>query len=338
MAVALDLARLAEGRTSPNPMVGAVIVDRKGKIVAQGFHRGPGEAHAEIEALGNPPFGPLIEKGGMGGFRDTTLYITLEPCCPPKKGGRTPPCTDAILKSGIRKVVIGMRDPDSRVAGRGIRILRRAGIKVTVGVMEKECRELNAAYVTHRTKKRPLIILKMALSADGKAGLRGRQAKITGPEADAQSHALRDRVDAILVGSGTVLNDNPRLTTRLKGRKGRDPIRVILDRRRRISKTARVITVRSKAPTWIETASLPALLKKLAQRGVTSLLVEGGPRVWESFMKKRLVDRMLLFFSPRVLGERAIPVLLHPFRYPGFKTVSIRRLGEDLMIEADLRS
>ncbi|HEX5036058.1 MAG TPA: bifunctional diaminohydroxyphosphoribosylaminopyrimidine deaminase/5-amino-6-(5-phosphoribosylamino)uracil reductase RibD, partial [bacterium] len=224
MAVALDLARLGEGRTSPNPMVGAVLV-RDGKIIGRGFHRGPGTAHAEIEALASSPPAPLRHDVGEGSRRrGEVLYVTLEPCCPPKKGGRTPPCTDAILRSGVREVVVGMKDPDPRTCGRGIALLKKAGVKVRVGVLEKEARDLNEAYVVHRSKKRPFVILKMAATADGMVGVKGKRLKITGPEADAQVHALRDRVDAILVGRGTVEADNPRLTARPKGGRGKDPL------------------------------------------------------------------------------------------------------------------
>jgi diaminohydroxyphosphoribosylaminopyrimidine deaminase/5-amino-6-(5-phosphoribosylamino)uracil reductase len=278
------------------------------------------------------------------------LYITLEPCCPPKKGGRTPPCTDAILKSGIKDVVIGMKDPDPRVSGRGIALLRKSGLRVRVGVLEKECRKLNEAYVTHRTKKRPFVTLKMATTADGMVGLRGRRIKITGPEADAYVHALRDRVDAILVGAGTVLSDDPRLTTRLKGRKGRDPIRVVLEGRRRIPPSARLFRVRSKSPAWRSSmltkkrtaggrADLAPLLRELARRGVVSLLVEGGPRVWEAFLEKGLADRLIRFVSPQRLGPHGLPALSPSprtrkvFRIQAQKA---RRVGRDLLMDIDL--
>ena len=373
MAVALDLARLAEGRTSPNPMVGALIV-KKGRIIGRGFHRGPGHPHAEIEALN------AVCKGGVTPpLQGATLYVSLEPCCPPKKGGRTPPCTKAILASGIKHVVVGMKDPDPRMRGRGISFLKKAGIKVQVGVLEKEGLALNEAYVTHRTKKRPFVTLKIAATRDGKVGIKRRRGdtkgaaprprvrpfKITGPEADAQVHALRDRVDAILVGAGTVSCDDPRLTTRLKGRKGKDPIRVILDGRLRVSPRARVLNLKSAAPTWIATAvaetsakarrlrkkgaailSLKGdprgrvdpgrLLRELGRRGVTHLLVEGGPRVWASFLERRVVDRVLLFIAPRYLGVKGIPAFSRPTGGPGLVFSSLRRLGRDWMAEADL--
>lgn len=363
MAVALDLARLGEGRTSPNPMVGSVVV-KDGKIIGSGFHRGPGHPHAEIEAIrgtgrgesrirpkrvGRTPGSPL--------HHGVTLYVTLEPCCPPKKGGRTPPCTDSIINSGIQNVVIGMKDPDPRVSGRGIAILRKAGLRVRVGVLEKECRELNEAYVTHRTKKRPFVTLKMAMTADGMVGLKPRRGepcvrplKITGPESDAYVHALRDRVDAILVGVGTVLADDPRLTTRLKERKGRDPIRIVLDGRRRIPPKARVLNLKSPAPTWAASmltkkrsaggrVDLRELLQELARRGVTSLLVEGGPTVWSAFLDKQLADRLIRFVAPRRLGPRGLPSLppsTRASRTLRWKAKNARRIGRDLLLETDL--
>ncbi|HSA58419.1 MAG TPA: bifunctional diaminohydroxyphosphoribosylaminopyrimidine deaminase/5-amino-6-(5-phosphoribosylamino)uracil reductase RibD [bacterium] len=370
MAVALDLARLGEGRTSPNPTVGALVV-KDGTIVGRGFHRGPGQPHAEIEAIrdacrgesrirpkrvGRPLTTGLLSLTQGSRRNRVALYVTLEPCCPPKKGGRTPPCTDAIIKSGIQDIVIGMKDPDPRVSGRGIAILRKAGLRVRVGILEKECRRLNEAYVTHRTKKRPFVTLKMAITSDGKVGLRGegdhkvRPYKITGPEADAYVHALRDRVDAILVGTGTVLTDDPRLTTRLRELKGRDPIRVVLNGRRRIPPEARILRLKSATPTWIATSltrkrtskgrvDLSDLLRALALRGVLHLLVEGGPTVWSAFLEKRLVDRLIRFVAPKRLGPRGLPALPPSSRASkilGSKARSARRIGRDLLLETDL--
>lgn len=337
MSIALDMARLGTGRTSPNPMVGAVIV-KNGKIVATGFHRQAGRAHAEIEAL-------RALNAQRSTLKAATLYVTLEPCCPPKADGRTPPCTDAILKSGIRKVVIGMRDPDPKVSGRGIRILKKAGIRVLVGVLEKECRELNEAYIKHRTAGRPFVTLKMAATTDGKVGVYSRNGlrrpyKISMPEQLRMAHTLRDESDAILVGIGTVLSDDPRLTTRLKGTKGKSPIRIVLDGKLRIPLQSKALSrgVMDHAPTWIATTvgarhpnlsrlrrkgaeilfcrkdsegrvDLPSLLTQLASRNILSLLVEGGPQIWSSFLTRGLVDRIILFRSHEVLGERGVPMV-----------------------------
>ena len=333
MAIALDRARLGIGRTSPNPAVGAVIV-KGGKILATGFHRKAGLPHAEIEALSSPPApllrhpkGPRFAGAGEGSRRrGEVLYVTLEPCC---HHGRTPPCTDAIIRSGIKEVVVGMRDPDPKVSGKGIASLRKAEIKVRVGVLEKECRELNEAYIKHRKIGLPFVTLKIATTLDGKVGIknqkRGKPFWITGSRARAQAHEMRDRTDAILVGVNTVLKDDPRLTTRLKGRKGKDPVRVVLDTHLRIPRTARLLHVRSKAPTWIATAAkktkgletvrcakkmgrigLRGLLKELGRRGIVTLLVEGGPTVWGAFLKEGLVDRLVLFVGQKVLGKQGI--------------------------------
>ncbi len=343
MGIALDMARLGTGRTSPNPMVGAVIV-KNGKILATGFHRKAGRAHAEIEALRAVGARSSRPGGRTPPLHGATLYVTLEPCC---HQGRTPPCTDAILKSGIRRVVIGMRDPDPKVSGRGIKILKKAGIQVRVGMLEKECRELNEAYVKHRTAGRPFVILKMATTADAKVGVYGRDGerrpyKISGPESLQMVHALRDQVDAILVGIGTVLSDDPRLTTRLKGTIGKSPIRIVLDGRLRIPLRSKVLSrgVIHHAPTWIATTvgarhpklsrlrrlrtlgveilfcrkdregrvDLVSLLAHLASRNILSLLVEGGPQIWSSFLTRGLVDRIILFRSHEVLGERGVPM------------------------------
>ncbi len=360
MGMALDLARLGLGRTSPNPMVGAVIV-KNGKVLSTGFHRKAGMPHAEVEAMNS------VGATGRSPLHGATMYVTLEPCC---HHGRTPPCTDAIIKNGIKGVVIGMRDPDPKVAGKGIKILKKAGLRIRVGVLEEECRQLNKAYVKHRTQGLPYVILKAAMTADGKVGFkrrrgeaRHRPCRITGPAAIEQAHVLRDQVDAILVGVGTVLSDNPRLTTRLKGRKGKDPIRVILDSRLRIPIGVRVL-IRRDSPTIIATAAsirhpkisllrkkgveilfckkdksgripLLALLKQLALRGVLSLLVEGGPRVWSSLLRQGLVDEAVLFIAPQVLGAQGLPFLENvPDSKLLFKQVSQRVVGCDMMIEA----
>jgi len=344
--MALDLARLGLGRTSPNPAVGCVIT-KGNKVLSVGFHKRAGMAHAEIEALGQ-----LKDKGIRG--KGVRLYVNLEPCC---FQGRTPPCTDAIIRSGIRRVVIGMRDPDPHVKGRGVRVLKKAGIRVRVGILEQECRDLNQAYIVHRTKKRPFVILKMAVTLDGKIGLKGRGGvhaplRITGKEAMQFSHRLRNEVDAILVGSGTIRCDNPRLTTRLRGGRGRDPLRVVLDTDLSVSPSARVFTSGSPAPTWIATAAkgerernfllcrrgadgridLRDLLKKLARRGVMTLLVEGGRQVWDSFLRRKLIDSLFLFVSPRVLGKGGVPAPLEAKKFP-FPPMVCQTVGKDLLIQ-----
>ncbi len=353
MSIALDLARLAVGRTSPNPAVGAVIAYR-GKILATGFHKGPGCPHAEVEALRklSSPDAP-----GKKWVSRATLYVNLEPCC---HYGRTPPCTTAILRSGIRNVVIGMKDPDPLVSGKGIRILRRAGVRVETGVLEDECRELNQAYSVHRTFGRPYVILKMAMTLEGYVGWkacpavreargRGRLSsalQVTGRAAQHYAHTVRDQVDAILVGVGTILADNPRLTTRLPHRQGRDPLRVILDPSGKTPPDSRVMNLRSTAKTMIVSSpadsdgkiKLKPLLRRLAGQGVVTLLVEGGAQVWSSFLRQKLVDQCLLFVGGRrnkISPTQAIkaPSLL---QLPVQKIEGMR-LGEDLLVSLQIR-
>ncbi|MBI2082564.1 MAG: bifunctional diaminohydroxyphosphoribosylaminopyrimidine deaminase/5-amino-6-(5-phosphoribosylamino)uracil reductase RibD [Deltaproteobacteria bacterium] len=320
MSMALALARRGLGRTSPNPAVGCVIV-KKSKVLATGFHKKAGFPHAEIEAI-------RLHGAKLKG---ATLYVNLEPCC---HLGRTPPCTDAIIRSGIREVIVGMKDPDPKVSGRGLRILRKAGIKVRTGVLQKECEELNEAYLVHRSQRRPFVILKMAMTLDGKVGRRDRQVRISGREAIQFGHQLRNEVDAILVGRGTVLNDNPRLTTRLEGKKGKNPIRIVLDSKLKLSPKARVF--RMPGETIVVTAKkgrvdLKDLLKKLAERGIVSLLVEGGAEIWGSFLREKLVDRVILLLSPRILRDGISAPLGQLFsKIQGFKS---QKIGSDLLIE-----
>lgn len=347
LSIALDLARLALGRTSPNPAVGCVIAKGR-RILATGFHKGAGFPHAEAAAIG---------KLDAQDLKGATFYVNLEPCCPPK-AGRMPPCTEAILRSGIREVVIGMKDPDPQVSGRGIRRLRGSGVRVRTGVLEAECLRLNEAYCVHRVQRRPFVTLKIATTLDGKIGLPGRPLSITGPIARGEGHRLRDEADAVLVGRGTVASDNPCLTTRLDGRRGRDPVRVVLDSNLRLPLDARLFHLDSASPTWVATVTrkgakvaalrdlgvdvifcrkdrtgriqLRNLLAQLADRGIVTLLVEGGRRVWHSFLREGLVDRCLLFISPTLSRHRAAVSFSWPT--PPNVLLSPVRLGGDLMI------
>lgn len=344
MAMALELARRGLGRTSPNPAVGAVLV-KNGRVIGRGTHKRAGLPHAEIEALRDARGKKHSVRAKRLSIRGATLYVTLEPCA---HFGRTPPCTEAIIRAGIREVVVAMRDPDRQVSGRGIRQLRRAGVSVREGVMRCEAMKLNEAYITHRRLGRPFVILKIAATGDGFVG----PGSITGPAAKAFVHTLRNQIDAILVGSGTILKDNPRLTTRLRGRKGRDPIRVILDGRHRLPSSARVFHLRSDAPTLVASTisrkrggriDLHDLLKKLGRRGILSLLVEGGPTVWNSFLRKRLADKILLFIAPagrrrrgrhRGHGRKTIPIGL---KFPPLYDLSASPVGPDLLVEGSLK-
>ncbi len=342
MSIALDLARLGLGRTSPNPAVGAVLV-KNGKIIGRGFHKKAGMPHAEIEAIGNVRanlvFAQTTGRSQGSPLQDATLYVTLEPCC---HYGRTPPCTEAILKSGIRNVVIGMKDPDLQVSGKGIQILRKNGIRVRVGILEKECHALNLSYIKHRTTGLPFVILKIASTLDGKVAMQSGESRwITGSEAREFGHRLRDRSDAILIGIQTVLKDNPQLTSRGKNSQ-KDPLRIVLDSQLMIPFSAKILKVRKapstglgQVPTCVVTTVKPThpkvsrlekmgteiifchknkkgqvdlkdLLKQLGRRSIVNLLVEGGPTVASSFVREKLVDHLFLFLAPSFLGEKGI--------------------------------
>ncbi len=354
MRRALALARRGEGWTSPNPMVGAVVA-RGDRVVAEGWHRRLGAEHAEAMAL---------RRAGRRA-RGATLYVTLEPC---NHAARTPPCTDQVITSGVAEVVTGMRDPNPRVRGGGDAALRRAGLVVAEGVLEGECRALNAAFVKQALTGLPFVTLKMAISIDGKvAASRGRRTAISGPEAARFVHGLRHASDAILVGVRTVRVDDPLLTTRLReaGRAGKDPLRVIVDSRLRTPPGARLLRSGSPAGTIIAAArgaarsrearlaaegaaiwrlpshrggvSLRALMRTLGDRGVQSVLIEGGPAVAVSALEERVVDRLVLLIAPRVMGFGAPDLLDRALRRPlSIKRLCTGRLGRDLLLEAEL--
>jgi len=354
MAEALDLARQALGRTSPNPVVGAVVV-RGGRIVGRGYHPQAGAPHAEIFALQEA--GPLS--------RRATLYLTLEPCC---HWGRTGPCTQAILEAGIGSVVVATEDPDPRVNGSGVARLREAGVEVTVGVLREAAEALNAAYLKHRRTGLPFITLKWAMSVDGKITARsGTRARLTGEEAQRFVHELRNVHDAILVGINTVLVDDPQLTCRIPG--GRDPLRVILDSRLRLPLDARILNLSSPARTLVVTSTTASaervsslrakgadvlvfdgprppmrwVCEQLAAQGVLSVLVEGGAAVHAAALDARLADRLVAVIAPLILGGEHTP---SPVAGSGVEAVqpavvlrglTVRRLGEDLVVEGTLR-
>jgi diaminohydroxyphosphoribosylaminopyrimidine deaminase/5-amino-6-(5-phosphoribosylamino)uracil reductase len=313
MRLALREARRGLGRTSPNPAVGAVLV-KGGRIVGRGHHARAGSPHAEIVAI--------RQAGGRA--RGADLYTTLEPC---DHFGRTPPCSLAILEAGVRRVVSGSGDPNPRVNGRGIRRLRRAGVEVEVGVLREACDALNEPWFRYITTGRPHVTLKVAATLDGRiATASGDSRWVTGKEARAHVHRLRDAVDAVLVGSGTALADDPRLTARLPGGRGRDPIRVVLDSGLELPARLRIFRQRSAAPTLVAhvTGTPPArpprgveyvkcrargrrvdlrdLLSRLGRRGITTLLVEGGAEVNRSFLESGTVDRLMLFLAPKLAG------------------------------------
>ncbi len=295
MRRALQLARCGMGNVSPNPMVGAVIVDNAGVIIGEGYHRRFGEGHAEVNAVASVSDRELL--------RDATMYVTLEPC---SHYGKTPPCAKLIIDCGIPRVVVGAVDPNEKVSGRGITMLREAGVEVVSGILAEESRRLNAAFITAHSMRRPFVTLKWAQSADGyldvKRSADAGPATISSPLGRLAVHRLRAVHDAILVGSGTVLADNPLLDARLWG--GRSPRPVILDRRGRVAGTSKVM---ARDPIVITGDTSPAaVIYALFAQGVSSLLVEGGSAVLHSFMTSGLWDVARVECSPACFGDAGV--------------------------------
>ena len=284
---ALTLAARALGRVAPNPAVGCVIVSPDGRVVGRGMTQDGGRPHAETIALA---------QAGKAA-RGATAYVTLEPCA---HLGKTPPCADALIGAGIARVVAAVEDPDPRVQGQGFARLRAAGIEVVTRLMEAEGTALNAGYFLRICENRPLVTLKLAQSADHKTiPPRGADRWITGKEAQRFAHLLRARHDAVLVGVNTVIEDDPELTVRLPGLEKYSPLRVVLDRKGRMPKTAKL----ARPDTVVLADDIPVVLEKLAERGVTRLLVEGGMMVARAFAG--VVDRFELFTAPHTLGAAA---------------------------------
>lgn len=311
MRRALELAAKGRGRTSPNPMVGCVAV-RGDAAIGEGYHEKAGGPHAEVNAI-----------RAAGNVAGATLYVTLEPCC---FEGRTPPCTNLLIAQKPARVVVAMADPNPKVAGRGIQLLREAGIHVDVGMLESEARQLNEVFVKYIATGMPFVIAKCAMSLDGKLATRtGDSRWITSETSRRLVHELRNEVDAILVGSRTVMLDDPSLTTRLPGG-GRDPIRVILDAGDYLDHSRRVFHLESAAPTWVavpddrdfegaaETLRVPktangldlrVLMRELAKRQVTSVLIEGGGSTLGSAFEAGIVDKIMFFVAPKIIGGTA---------------------------------
>jgi diaminohydroxyphosphoribosylaminopyrimidine deaminase/5-amino-6-(5-phosphoribosylamino)uracil reductase len=354
MKAALGFARKGLGKTSPNPAVGAVIA-RRGQVVAAGFHRKAGGAHAEVEALNQ-----LRGKARRG----DTLYVTLEPC---NHFGRTPPCTQAILEKGIRKVVVGMRDPNPHVTGGGCDYLSGQGVEVVTGVLEAECRRLNEWFVTYVTKGRPFVIAKTALTLDGwTATSTGHSRWVTNEQSREWVHRLRHQVDGILVGVGTVMADDPLLNTRLKKGRGKDPVRIIVDTHLRIPVNARVLAHPHGSETLIAVSEdvpsrrierlktkgisflvcpkkegridLIALMDMLGKRSITSVLLEGGATLMGAMIREKLVDKFCIFKAPKILGGsdgRPMALGQGPSKMDQsipLKDIRIKRFGDDLLI------
>ncbi len=314
---AFAVARRVHPRaTSPNPRVGCVLV-KGGRVIGEGAHLACGQAHAEPNALAKA--GPRA--------KGATAYLTMEPCAP-FKGKKTPSCAEALAASGVRRVVCASLDPNPKVAGRGLAILRRAGVSVARDpAFQAEAEALNRGFFSVMRRRRPWVILKTALSLDGKAAAaNGKSRWVTGKPARAAVHRLRAELDAILVGAGTVLADDPALTAHGAGR---NPLRVVLKGRRPLPRRARVFD--ASAETVVHRGTLPSLLKALARRGVGTILVEGGPTVHASFLKAGLVDEVKVFLAPKLLSGS-----LDPNTAPSLKAPKVSRLGGDWLIQGVL--
>jgi len=354
MLRALELA--CKGKTTPNPKVGAVLV-KNNRIIAEGFHARAGGPHAEVVAL---------RKAGNKA-KGADLYINLEPCC---HVGRTPPCTDAIIQSGVSRVFAGMKDPNKLVQGKGVRALKASGIKVSLGLMQKDCEKLNEVFVKVMKTGMPFVTIKTAMSLDGKIATRqGDSQWISGVESRNFVHELRNQNDAILVGTNTILKDNPQLTCRLKKGQGNHPARIILDQKNKVplkakvfanSKTQQVIYVCGsgltpkrekffasgnieilKVKTQKSGFDLKHLMKLLVQRDLTSVLIEGGSEINSSALTAGIVDRIFAFISPILVGGQQAP---GPIGGKGvakiakamkLKNMRVVQMGKDLMVEAE---
>lgn len=350
MGEALRLARRGEGLTRPNPPVGAVVV-RQGRIVGKGYHRKAGGPHAEVYALRD------AGSRAVG----ATLYVTLEPC---STWGRTPPCTDAIIAAGIVRVVAALKDPNPRHAGRGFRVLRRAGIEVAHGFRSAEACELLAPFTSHIVNQRPRITLKLAQTLDGRiADGWGTSRWISGPTSRRLVQALRRRADAIMVGAGTARTDDPSLLPRPDG--GRQPYRIIVDAAGRVPSTLRVFTDDARARTRLVTTrrcpatlrhklesqgvtvwtlpargrgvSMPALMRTLHEAGLLHVVCEGGGQLAGALMEAGVVDEWVSFVAPKLLGEGVPAVGGVKWRLaaaPSWRVTEVSRCGDDLLIRA----
>ena len=355
MQYAIDLALQAEHQTAPNPMVGSVLVSRDGEILSQGWHEKAGGPHAEVNALLAFDVVPP----------DSTLYVTLEPC---NHQGRTGACTDLLLRKQVKKLVVGTLDPNPQMSGQSVAALRRAGLVVKTGVLQDRCYAINRVFNKHITTQLPYITAKAAITLDGKiATTTGESQWITGPEARAFGHQLRSEHQAIAIGRGTLVADNPRLTNRNSG-EHRQPDQVLFSNHLAWQgefnflqpKTGRhfLVTGSQAAPDKIEAfcaaggqliqsteaeVTVVWALEKLYEQGITSLLLEGGSGLFASFLRENLIDRMCLFIAPRVMSQPEAPGFAGDIGgraladIPGFRFGPVRPLGADLLIELFLR-
>ena len=349
MDLTISLAEKGRGLTSPNPMVGCIIVKR-GRIVGKGFHKKAGTEHAEILALNE------AGKKAM----NSTMYVYLEPC---SHWGKTPPCTEKIVEAGVREVIIGMNDPNPLVDG--FRELKFRGLKTKIGILEKEAKKLNEAYSKYMKTKKPFVILKVAMSLDGKiATATGDSKYITSKEARAYVHQLRTEVDAVMVGLNTVLRDNPELTPRLV--KGKDPVKIVVDSRLKIPKNCSLMKEPSKLIIAATNSTSKNEVKKLQQMGVnvlltkavkgmvdlqdlmkqlgkheiTTVMIEGGSRLNSSAIKEGIVDKMLIFTAPKIIGNGVGAIgnlgITKIDKAVKLKNSITRRIGSDLLVEGEI--
>ncbi len=359
MELALKLAKRAEGMTSPNPLVGAVLV-KKGEIIGQGYHKRSGSAHAEIEAIDH------AKKKGRA-VKGATLYVNLEPCCHDKK--RTPPCTGAIIKSGISRVFVATYDQNPKVSGNGVSVLREAGIEVDVGLLEQKAKEINKMFFKYITEKMPYVVLKLAATFDGKIATNSGDSKWIGSKRQREiAHQLRNKMDCVLVGINTVIKDNPSLNVRIKKRNISQPVPVVLDGHLRISPDSNVLKVHKRCIVVTSPGSgerkkraleragakilysevddfgklhLRSTMKQLADMEFTSVLIEGGSKVASSAINEGVVDQVVLFYSPVLFGGDGVSMISDLAvrdvnKAVRLKDVSIKRYGDELMIEGNL--
>lgn len=349
----IKLAKKAEGMTSPNPLVGAVLV-KDGNILGKGYHKKAGLPHAEIEAINDA-------KSKNNKIKSSTLYVNLEPCCHRNK--KTPPCTESIIREGISRVVVGTTDPNPQVSGKGVEYLRSRGISVDVGYCEDECRDLNEIFFKYIKTGRPFVILKLACSLDGKiATVTGNSKWIGSPRQRHFAHRLRNRVDAVLVGINTVLEDNPRLNVRLKKKNISQPVPVVIDSSLKIDKDSNIFKFHENpviATTDVSEADqsltersrvlvvnadergrvdLNSLMEKLPSLGIQSLLIEGGSRIAGSALNSKIVDKMVFFYSPRLIGGDGMNMFsgLNISRIEDsvrLVNVKFRKFGDEFMVE-----
>lgn len=353
MRRALLLAENGVGKTNPNPLVGAVIV-KGGRIIGEGWHEKYGQAHAEVNAV----------KNAVENVEAATVYVTLEPCC---HYGKTPPCTQMLIENKVKRVVIGILDPNPLVAGKGVQKLKDAGIEVTVGVLEPECQKLNEVFFHYIKKRHPFVVLKGAMSLDGKIATPSGESKwITGEEARSDVQLLRNRYSAIMVGVDTVIKDNPELTCRLE--EGRNPVRIILDSSLRIPLESKVLTDQERKSTLIACTKraspervehienlgarvlhckslnghidLEDLMGKLSELSIDSILLEGGATVNDSAISQGIVNKVVLYVAPKIIGGETSKTFVGGLgvsrldqAYP-LRIESLERVGEDLKIIA----